>query len=146
MKIFIYIIIQFLLLVSCGADKKVSVDKVHTPPTIVEYNGESTVESKAIERIKNYLVKKDPEVSIDEFFVDKIEKKGDTVVVHVHHYNYYVELAKVNREFDRTKILEERGDSAVGRVYIPPTGNWSGKDRTIFYLIEKDSLIDMLYQ
>lgn len=121
-------------------------DKIITPYTITGHEGESAVESKAIERIKNYLVKNEPEVSIDEFFVDKIEQKGDTVVVHVHHYNYYVELAKVNKEFDRIKSFEERGDSTIGSIYIPPTGNWSGKDRALFYLIKKDSLIDMLYQ
>lgn len=44
------------------------------------------MESKAIKRIKGCLIENEPEVSVKDFCIDKIETKRDTVVVNVHHY------------------------------------------------------------
>ena len=147
MRIFFSIGMQFLVLIGCGTDNhRTTESKVLTPSKIAEYNGRDAMESKAIERIKSYLIENEPEVNIKDFYVDKIETKADTVIVNVHHYNYYVVLHRITKETNRIKALESSSDSAVYNVYTPPTGNWSGKDRVLLYLTKEDSLIDVLYQ
>ena len=146
MKICIAYLILTTTLLSCGNNKLKKGDPIKTGKPIEAYYGNDSLEMKAIQRIKEYLVENEPQVTLAEFYVDTIQGKQDTIVVFVRHYDYYVERDRADKGLARIKRLEEQGATEIDSIYVPPTGNWSGMDRTMLYLVKKDSLIDILYQ
>jgi hypothetical protein len=143
-------IVQLMILLSCRNidNQEVRIrESVKTPTNLAEYSSQDSVVRKTINRIKDHLAQSEPNDQITDFFVDKVERRLDTVVVYVNHIDYYLERDKVDREFARIDSLQRQGaDSLIGIIYVPPTGNWSGKDRMIVYLTKGDTLIDLLVQ
>src|SRR5690606_29631149 len=108
------------------------------PTNLAEYSSQDSVVQKSIDRIKDHIAQSEPNERIADFFVDQVERKLDTVVVYLNHVDYYVERDKVDKEFARIDSLKKQGaDSLIGNIYVPPTGNWSGKDRMILYLTKR---------
>lgn len=143
-------IVKLIILLSCrNTDNQEdgTIESVKMPTTLAEYSSHDSVLQKSIDRIKDHLKQSSPNDRIADFFVDRVERRLDTVVVYVNHINYYVERDKVDKEFDRIDSLKKQGaDSLIGNINVPPTGNWSGKDRMILYLTKRDTLIDLLSQ
>ena len=143
-------IVQLVIFLSCqNAHSKEDGRKesIKTPTNLAEYSSQDSVVQKSIDLIKDHLAQSEPNDRLNDFFVDRVERRQDTVVIYVNHIGYYVERDKVNKEFARIDSLKKQGaDSLIGNIYVPPTGNWSGKDRMILYLMEKDTLIDLLSQ
>lgn len=150
MRVLPLAILQLMILLSCRNIDNQEVgrkDSVKTPVNLTEYSSQDSVVQKSIDRIKDYLAKGEPNEKIADFFVDHVELGLDTVVVYVKHIDYYIERDKVDKEFARIDSLKKQGaDSLIGNINVPPTGNWSGKDRMILYLRKRDTLIDLLVQ
>lgn len=147
LKVFLCYLILIPCLVSCENGSSANeTDQIETGTSIEHYWSNDSTESKAIQKIRKYLMKNEADVPVSEFFIDTVERKKDSIVVHINHYDYYVELDQSKKEAGRIKKLEEEGVSEIDLEYVPPTGNWSGRDRIMLYLPFRDSLIDLLYQ
>jgi hypothetical protein len=143
-------IVQMMILLSCQNNQNQEdgrKESLKTAPTLVEYSSQDSAVRKSIDRIKDHLAQSEPNDKLTDFFVERVERRQDTVVVFVNHIDYYIQRDKFEKEFVRIDSLKKLGaDSLIGNVNVPPTGNWSGKDRMILYLTKKDTLIDLLAQ
>ena len=122
-------------------------DKVTiSDPRLIDFRTEEPNLKKALERVIKYITEKEGE--IQNFYLDSLYMKEDTVILQINHVDYYSVLAQAEKERKRIEELEkeDNNEEFIEILFLPPTGNWSGKDRTLLYLIEKDSLIDILYQ
>ena len=147
------IIGTLLILSSCATDKRPSdygpleiPDPIEIPdPKLVDYNSDNLIVMRAVEKARGYLEQHEKGTNMTEFYLQKVEVKADTIVLMINHADYYVEVAYQKAGEERMKRQEENGDTLI-LLYVPPTGNYSGMDRTILYLIKQDSIIDILYQ
>ncbi len=78
--------------------------------------------------------------------MDSVYTSMDTVMLLINHEDYYIEWRKMKEEDERQRMLKKKDDDFIEYLFVIPTGNWSGKDRAILYLIKSDSLIDIKYQ
>jgi hypothetical protein len=112
----------------------------------VDFDPSDVVIKRATIKVQDYLTIKESHSDINDFYLDSIYVKRDTIILMINHADYYIEWRMMKEEESRQKDLRERGDTELEVLWAPPTGNWSGKDRTILYLSKTDSIIDVLYQ
>jgi hypothetical protein len=136
------------ILVSCRQSaSKETTDSFQIPdPRLVDVDTADIVIRRAIIRTRDYLTTKERDTNINDFYLDSLYVKTDTVILLINHADYYVEWRQMMEELKRQKELRAKGDSTFEFLYGPPAGNWSGKDRAILYLTDADSIIDVLYQ
>jgi len=136
----------FAILLACKTDKEIGTEEFSIPdPRLVDFDTSSTQIQHAVGKVRDYLAMKEKDVSVNTFYLDSLYTKGDTIVMKIVHVDYYEVLRQMKEEEGIRKEAAARGDTNV-QLWIPPSGNWSGRDRTIRYLIKKDSIIDGLYQ
>lgn len=135
------------IFLSCKTDKDKTTDNFPIPdPKLVDFDTSDIVIKRATIKVRDYLTLKEGDTSINDFYLDSVYVKMDTIILLINHADYYVEWRMMKEEESRMMQLEGRGDTLVEALWVPPTGNWSGRDRTILYLHKMDSIIDILYQ
>ena len=133
-------------LMACKVDKKNVTDQFPIPdPRLVDYDTSDINIKRAITKTKDYLAIKETDVNLTDFYLDSLYVKRDTIVLMINHIDAYEIWRAMKEDEKRQKEMEARGDALI-EIYVPPTGNWSGRDRAILYLVKKDSIIDVLYQ
>jgi hypothetical protein len=138
-------LLTFLL--ACKSDRNESADDFLIPdPRLLDFITSDTNVKRAIAKTVDHLTKEESGTKMSDFYLDSISIKSDTIILMINHADYYTEWRLMKAEEKRQKELKERGDTLIEVMWVPPTGNWSGKDRAIIYLTKKDSIIDMLYQ
>jgi hypothetical protein len=152
---FIFLCLNVLILNAC-VQKKEHVNRSGSwlyqkvePTLIVDYLGESHLEQRALNRIKQYL----KESELDRFYIvafvypDTIANQQEFesepyIGVEIIHA---ITLKFLNNlEQENSQLLKKHDGDDLPLIIPPPTGNVSGMDRTIFYYQEKDSLADLL--
>lgn len=135
------------LLLACKVDKSKPTDNFPIPdPRLVDFDPPDSMLRRATRKVRDYLTIKENNVDIKDFYLDSAYIKADTVILMINHVDYYKEWRLMKEDEKRQKELKAKGDTIKEILWVPPTGNWSGRDRTILYLIKKDSIIDILYQ
>lgn len=135
------------ILLACKADKRNMMEEFSIPdPRLMDYSTSDININRAITKISAYLVMKERDIDINDFYLDSLYMKSDTIVVMINHFDFYKTWHDMKQEEKRQKQLKARGDTLIEILFLPPSGNWSGRDRTILYLIKKDSIIDILDQ
>lgn len=135
------------LLFACNVDKPKTTDNFPIPdPRLVDFDPSDSIIKRATIKVRDYLTTTEDKVNINDFYLDSAYVKADTIILMINHVDYYVEWRLMKEEEKRQKELKARGDTITEILWVPPIGNWSGRDRTILYLIKKDSIIDILYQ
>ena len=118
-----------------------------------DFQGNSFIERKATSKIIKYLILKG--MDIDKFHVLYIMYPDSIIsdsmidntfsvaieLIHQESINYNDSLSKIN-----SRLAEEYEGKEWIPVIPPPTGSVSGKDRIIYYYLEKDSIADFLSQ
>ncbi len=101
-------------------------------PKLSELNSTNNEFSQAINKIKEYLTNLD--VPIDSmYFVDVDSTSSDEWEFRIIHYDNYLIQSKYEVETKRIDSLEKIGVVEYYLNFMPPTGNWGGYDRTLFY-------------
>lgn len=136
----------FTILLACQTDKQIGGGEfVISDPRLIDFDTSNTDIQYAVGRVQNYLKMKEKDFGINTFYVDSLYVKGDTIIIKIKQFDYYEVLQELKESERIRKEADAIGDTNV-RLWIPPTGNWSGHDRMIQYLVSKDSIIDILYQ
>ncbi len=114
-------------------------------PRLTSLNYNDSELDSAVSKIKNHL--SGLGVSIDSMYLLDLDTTSkEQWLFDLVHYNYYLEYAKIDAEEQRIDSLSNLGIS-THLQYIPPTGNWSGEDRTIYYSpIERKIKLDVIAQ
>lgn len=134
-------------LIACGADKSESADDFSIPdPSILDFKTSDTNVNLAISKTLDYLNKVESDTELKDFYLDSVNVKPDSIVLMINHAEYYLEWRLMKEEEKKQNDLKEKENTIIEEIWIPMTGNWSRKDRTIIYLITKDSIIDILNQ
>lgn len=134
------------LLLACKAEKTTVTDNFPIPdPRLVDFDTTDTNIQRAITKARDYLSVLEKDTNISDFYLDSLYVTSDTIVIMINHVDYYDTWRALKQDEKRQKELEAKGDTLI-EIFAPPTGNWSGRDRAILYLIKKDSIIDVLYQ
>ena len=135
------------ILLSCKPENKETTNNFQIPDQrLIDFDTSDTIIRRAVISARDYLTTKERDTNINNFYLDSLYVKSDTVILLVNHADYYIEWRKMKEEQERQKQLRAKGDTVFTFLYGPPAGNWSGKDRAILYLIKADSIIDILYQ
>lgn len=133
----IYILLLlFALFLGCKSNNEKSIERLSiTDPKLVEFETTDTIVKQAVIKAINYLSKEENKTDIKDFYLNEIKIHQDTIKLMINHADYYL-----------VKQMMEEEEKTDEFLWMPPTGNWSGKDRTILYLTKKDSIIDVLDQ
>jgi hypothetical protein len=155
-KIAQYIFLTLItgLFLSCTRNSNVNLsrgERFSSPIPIEKLIARNELEQKAFSKISQYLITN----SLDSFFVvaiifpdtGQLEVKSLDIeyigleIIHAETLVYWDSLDTQN------KRLQEQSEDKEWPLVIPPiTGNYSGKDRNIYYYFRKDSIADILSQ
>lgn len=130
-------IIAFLLVATViGCDRfletKSSVKELTIKdPRLTSLNYDDSELDFAVSTIKNHL--SGLSINIDSMYLIGLDTTSNKQwLFSLVHYNCYLEYAKLEAEERRIDSLSNLGIKSDFQ-YIPPTGNWGGEDRTIYY-------------
>ena len=142
------LMITFFSLLTCCTPNTKDVEKnafKMPDPRLTDYRTDNAMVQKAIEEARDYLAIREQGVSLSYWYLADTKVNVDTVLLMIKHADYYSELKRLHEAKERESELLKKGDSTF-ILYVPPNGNWSGRDRTILYLIKEESIVDILDQ
>ncbi|MGB3852105.1 MAG: hypothetical protein WA958_19220 [Tunicatimonas sp.] len=145
-------LISAIFLFSCKVNKgHLSSNKSDRYVSLVDYEGETSVEKIAAKKVKNYL--QSVGLVVDKFFVCGIDYPDAIDSAHENSFTIVFDLAHRKTidymdsiEIVNSSLLEKHRNEDFIPVAIPATGNISGLDRHIYYYSEKDLVVNILSQ
>ncbi|MTI19788.1 hypothetical protein E1176_02015 [Fulvivirga sp. RKSG066] len=146
MRHFIYPLTIFIssVLISCNKtiDKPIIYISDIEFPLVSDFQSNDSLTFQAWKEVKNYLTKKDE--PLDSMFITGTEYDSSEqfIVFYVTHFDSFL----LKRKLEIQDSINEANSNTDYNWAVPPTGNWSGHDRTMIFRIQDEELSDLLVQ
>lgn len=109
-------------------------------PLVVDYRTDDSLTHTAWKAIRDELSRKNEPV--DSMFISSVELDSgqQMVTFYVIHFDTFLLMRKLEIQ----DSINQANPNSNYLITFPPTGNWSGHDRTIIYRVQDGELIDLL--